>query len=230
MTSVTGEGAQTIACDRNRGDSPPFDPKSPRKRSHATKTGVGVTETGVEVTETGVTGHHGRRGDVMGDEQWPVPQVWDLAPPSTATDDLELAAELTRAESAGVTLSDRLAGAVGDPVRLRLADGSTVTGVVEAAFADGVAVVADTGTVVVPVMAIRTVVVGAAVPPQQARHPLGIVSRLREFAGASIALHLVDGAVVRGTLVAVAADHLVVAAAGERLLVPIPAVAAVRFP
>jgi hypothetical protein len=177
---------------------------------------------------------------------------WDdlFADLEAQSDALEVAeragevAERTRIELAGIGLGDRLRGAVGTRVRLRLLGASTVDAVLTRVGPDWLLLTADGRESVVAVTALVEVAgLGrASIPaPDGAVHArLGLRSALRAIARdrSPVRIDLVSGAAIDATLDRVGADFVEAArhAAGEPrrrgevrevLLVPFAALAAV---
>lgn len=127
-------------------------------------------------------------------------------------------AERTRRERALVTLTDRLAGAAGSPVRLGLGTGIRVQGVL-ADLGDGWVLLRAQGSgreQLVPTASVSTVsALGARVEAARSARRFGLGYALRALSRdrATVALSLAGGgaapgAVLIGTIDAVGADHL----------------------
>lgn len=159
-----------------------------------------------------------------------LPQLWDLASAHQAAEaeTWGLAEELSQAEAGQVTLADRLSGSSGAPARVTLLDGTTRSGHLVRALADGLVLACDNGITIVPFAALRSAVVASGTPQQETRARLGVLSECRALTGAEVSLDLAGGGPVSGRLMAVAADHLVLDAAGSRLVVPLTALLALR--
>lgn len=127
-------------------------------------------------------------------------------------------AERVRAEVAGVHLRDRLRGAAGLPLGVRLLGGARVDGRLRAAGPDWLLLEEPTGEVLVP-LSVVTVLEGLpralAAPAGPVESRLGLASVLRAVARdrspVRVALLGEDVGVITGTLDRVAADHLEVA-------------------
>ncbi len=148
----------------------------------------------------------------------------------------EAVRELAAAAYAEVSLAARLHAAVGARIRLRLAGGWPVAGVVERVGSDLAEIGVGPDSVWLVRMAAIRAVEGlserarpASALPVTAR--LGIGSALRRLAGTPCAVHDVDGVVVTGTPSRVGADFVELApTAGSpgAGVVPLDAIAAVR--
>lgn len=121
-------------------------------------------------------------------------------------------AERSRAERASVHLADRLRAHDGEPLALRLRDGTTVAGVTADVAVEWLAVQQGRSPVLVPlgaVVAVGGLSRSVAPEPGAVLRRLGLASALRALARdrAPVRLRL-DGADVSGTIDRVAADHL----------------------
>lgn len=172
----------------------------------------------------------------------------DLEAQLAAAEAADLGAEVdarTRGEFAEVTLRDRLQAALDRPVRVVVAGGAVVEGVLERVGADWFEVLDATGReALVPLAAARQVggltrYVGGDGGAVAGR--LGLRSALRAVARdrSGVRAHLVDGSVLDATVDRVGADHmdLAVHAPGESrrtravrgvVAVPLDALAVVR--
>ena len=157
-------------------------------------------------------------------------------------------AERTRRERARVGLCDRLA-AVEGPLTVRMLGGSSVTGTLERYAAEwALLAVAGSAQGVEAVLRLAAVGSFAGLPPQAGdpllrsrlldRLALGVALRAMARDRAAVAVHLVDGDSLVGTIDAVGADHLDLAlhppselrreqAIAERRAVPFAALACV---
>ncbi|MGQ7295064.1 hypothetical protein [Quadrisphaera sp. KR29] len=155
-------------------------------------------------------------------------------------------AERVRAEVAGVELRDRVRGAVGQPLVLRLAGGEAVAGGLRAAGPDWLLLEETGGEALVPLAAVLVVeglTRAVAAPAGAVEGRLGLTSVLRGVARdrSAVRLHLREpgGVVLTGTVDRVGADHLDLArhavdearrpgAVRGTWAVPLPALACLR--
>lgn len=141
----------------------------------------------------------------------------DLEAQLDAADDdvAAMHAERVRAEVAGVELRDRLRGAVGQDLALRLAGGEQVAGLLRTAGPDWLLVGEPSGEALVPLAAVVVVdglTRSLAAPAGRVEGRLGLASALRGVARdrSAVRLWLRDpgSAVLTGTVDRVGADHL----------------------
>jgi len=135
--------------------------------------------------------------------------------------------ERADAERAAVTLGAVIAASAGDAVRVTVADGTTIDGVVADAAAQWLSVTRGGADTLIPQSAI-SVLEGprTAAPepgPVQRRLSLGHALRALAADGAPVVIHA-RGASVRGTIVGVGADYVVIEGLGSRRTVPFAAV------
>jgi hypothetical protein len=174
----------------------------------------------------------------------------DLEAQASALDRAERAAEVeerTRTEIGALRWRDRARAAVGTALRVRLAGGLTVTGVVARVGPDWLLIEEDTGresvVAAAAVVGLRGLGRHAAVPDSEGvvESRLGLRHALRGIARdrAVVRLQLVDGSTVDATVDRVGSDFVEVAAHGagearrrtevrEVELVPLTAIAAVQ--
>lgn len=145
--------------------------------------------------------------------------------------------ERADAERAAVTLGAVIAASAGDPVRITVTDGTVVEGVVTDSAAQWLSV-ARGGThadrahgygseVLVPHWAIAVLEGPRTAAPEpgpvQRRLSLGHALRALAADGAAVVIHA-HGANVRGSIVAVGADYVVVDGTGAKRAVPFAAI------
>lgn len=138
-----------------------------------------------------------------------------------AGDDEEIR-ELAEAEAAGTRFGDRLRGRRGEPLTVRLSDGSDRTGIVSDVAQEWVLLAEGERRHLVPVAAIALAwpLAGAAPAPSAVERGLGLGHVLRALAGEGQQVVVrTHGGDHTGLLVRVGADHLDVAA-GSVLSVP----------
>ncbi|HEY3436156.1 MAG TPA: hypothetical protein VGK35_00595 [Actinotalea sp.] len=128
-------------------------------------------------------------------------------------------ADVTRAERAAVLLADRLRAAVGRPLAITVVGGRRLEGTVVDAAAAWVLVGTGVTEHLVPITAVATVSglpPGSAAPAGAVLRRLGLGHALRAIArDRSLVRVTASGAVVRGRIDAVGADHLDVGLAFE---------------
>jgi len=141
---------------------------------------------------------------------------------------------LAEAGYAEVALADRLHGSVGRRLRVALSDGSEATGVLRRCGAGWLLLATVSGDWLVPVSAVVLVdglapgSVPAAARPRTARLSVGSVLRRLAEDATPCALSLRGERQVRGVLVRVGSDFVVVRSRGADLDVPLAALIAVR--
>lgn len=141
---------------------------------------------------------------------------------------------LAEAGYAEIALADRLHASVGHRLRIALADGSEATGVLRRCGAGWLLLAAGAGDWLVPVSAVVIAdglapgSVPASARPRTARLSLGSVLRRLAEDEAPCALRLRGERLVRGVLVRVGSDFVVVRSQSADLDVPLAALVAVR--
>ncbi len=143
-----------------------------------------------------------------------------LATPALDEDEIP---DMVEAERVAVALADRLAGAVGRHADLLTRAGRRLGGTVREAGPDWVALAAASSLHVVPLVAVRWVAAldGPSRPSHGAvRASLAAVVRRLARTGLPVVAD-VDGAVLRGAIVAVGADHCDLATETAVLTVPL---------
>lgn len=147
-------------------------------------------------------------------------------------DDEARLADLTEFEMGRTTLSDRLRARLGAVVRLRLSDGTDLTGVVIDAAPAWLLLRVESRSVLVPVSAVATAGPLGPVAPEagtvEARLTIAHVLRAVAREGAQVRVR-VPGAALLGRIVRVGADHLdVVPDGGAAVTVALAALVAVE--
>lgn len=145
------------------------------------------------------------------------PEAWDP----------DEVAELARAERVGVTLAERVAGALDADITVTSRNGDVVAGRV-VAVADGWCAVRTESADVVLTYATMSALGPLGAPRPGSRPvPLGVV--LRKVAATGAPVVVAAGVLVRGVIVSVTADHLDVRdESGSVLTVPFGAIESVR--
>lgn len=152
-------------------------------------------------------------------------------------------AERARIESAGVSLAERLAGSLGQTLRIRCLPSARVVGAVRRVGPDWVLIDDGAREAVVRTAAIVTItgLTRVVAAPDQVTARLGLRHVLRGLARdrAGLRIDLVDGTAVSATVDRVAADHVDIAVhpigearrrgeVRERAAVPVSAISVIR--
>lgn len=159
-----------------------------------------------------------------------MPQLWDLASQLEPDPDAVDVAEVAAAEHARVTFADRLRGCRGESVRVRLATGTPVVGVLVAVHGDGIVIEDPHATWVLPMTSITRLDAHLRAPATARGRERGhVLAAVRDLLGVELVVATADQTISRVRVVAVAADHLVVAGEGTLSgLIPWEAVAWLR--
>lgn len=161
-----------------------------------------------------------------------LPQLWDIASELAPHPDPAEVADVAAAEHAGVTCSERLRGSRGERLRIRMLTGTSVVGVLVGVHSDGILVEDPPATWAIPLRSITCVDLAMRAPaPARGRERGHLLAAMRDMLGREVAVATTDQVIDRLRLVAVGADHLLVARRGidERAeLVPWQAVSWVR--